>query len=66
MMNIQIVQTGWDYVTDRNSYHWKKAYTRLFQSESSRIKVPVKCLAWIKEKSKDPECLGIFCTHRLE
>ena len=23
----------------------------------------LKCLAWIKEKSNEPECLGIFCAH---
>ena len=22
-----------------------------------------KCLAWIRERSKEPECLGIFCAH---
>lgn len=46
-MKIETVQTGWTLVSssvpDRSSHKWKKAYTRLFQSKNSRIKVPVKC-----------------------
>lgn len=46
-MKIETIQTGWTLVSsgvpDRSTHRWKKAYTRLFQSKSSRIKVPVKC-----------------------
>ena len=47
MMQIETIQTGWTLVSssvpDRNKHKWKKAYSRLFQSRNSRIKVPVKC-----------------------
>lgn len=46
-MKIEAIQTGWTLVSssvpDRSKHKWKKAYSRLFQSKSSRIKVPVKC-----------------------
>ena len=46
-MKIETIQTGWTLVSssvpDRSKHKWKKAYSRLFQSKSSRIKVPVKC-----------------------
>ena len=46
-MKIETIQTGWTLVSsgvvDRSTHQWKKAYTRLFQSKSTRIKVPVKC-----------------------
>lgn len=46
-MKIETIQTGWTLVSsgvpDRSSHKWKKAYSRLFQSKTSRIKVPVKC-----------------------
>ena len=46
-MKIETVQTGWTLVSssvpDRSKHKWKKAYSRLFQSKDSRIKVPVKC-----------------------
>ena len=46
-MKIETIQTGWTLVSrsvpDRSSYKWKMAYSRLFQSKNSRIKVPVKC-----------------------
>jgi N-acyl homoserine lactone hydrolase len=47
MMKIETIQTGWTLVSssvpDRSSHKWKMAYSRLFQSKNSRIKVPVKC-----------------------
>lgn len=46
-MKIETIQTGWTLVSssvpDRSKHRWKKAYSRLFQSRDSRIKVPVKC-----------------------
>lgn len=46
-MQIETIQTGWTLVSsgvpDRSTHRWKKAYSRLFQSKNSRIKVPVKC-----------------------
>lgn len=46
-MKIETIQTGWTLVSssvpDRSKHRWKKAYSRLFQSKNSRIKVPVKC-----------------------
>lgn len=46
-MKIETIQTGWTLVSssvpDRSKHKWKKAYSRLFQSKDSRIKVPVKC-----------------------
>lgn len=46
-MKIETIQTGWTLVSssvpDRSKHRWKKAYSRLFQSKRSRIKVPVKC-----------------------
>lgn len=45
-MKIETIQTGWTLVSssvpDRGSHKWKMAYSRLFQSKKSRIKVPVK------------------------
>lgn len=47
MMKVKAIQTGWTLISnsviDRNKRKWKYAYSRLFQSKSSRIKVPVKC-----------------------
>lgn len=47
MMKIESIQTGWTLVSssvpDCSKHKWKKAYSRLFQSKNSRIKVPVKC-----------------------
>lgn len=46
-MKIETIQTGWTLVSssvpDRSKHKWKKAYSRLFQSKSSRVKLPVKC-----------------------
>lgn len=46
-MKVETIQTGWTLVLssvpDRSKHRWKKAYSRLFQSKNSRIKVPVKC-----------------------
>ena len=46
-MKIETIQTGWTLVSssvpDRSKHKWKKAYSRLFQTRNSRIKVPVKC-----------------------
>lgn len=45
-MKIETIQTGGTLVSssvpDRSKHKWKKAYSRLFQSKESRIKVPVK------------------------
>lgn len=46
-MKIEPIQTGYTLVSsavpDRSTHKWGKAYTRLFQSKKSRIRVPVKC-----------------------
>lgn len=46
-MKIRTIQTGYTLVSsavpDRTAHKSKLAYTRLFQSKKSRIKVPVKC-----------------------
>lgn len=46
-MTVETIQTGWTLVSsgvpDRSTHRWNKAYTRLFQTKQSRIKVPVKC-----------------------
>ncbi len=70
-MEIRIIQTGYTLVSsavpDRAAHKSKLAYTRLFQTKKSRIKVPVKCYyvtvgkhrflidaGWSKEVVKHP------------
>lgn len=46
-MQIETIRTGYTLVSSavpaRRTHRWGLAYTRLFQSKSSRIKLPVKC-----------------------